>query len=155
MLRTGRQHRALLKRHGGPPQTKTLERKPSAMRFRANYVSASEAGDYFQVLFKTSVPTETSADATDDESPYLLIQRQYEDPDDDQCYVETRDEGYIGHFRLRSIEFSQYRVLIALARDRDSRIEVEFEIAEREFQEVARVIDIIAGRSDPYDDHAL
>jgi hypothetical protein len=27
-----------------------------------------------------------------------LIQRQFEDPDDNWCYIETHDEKYCGHF---------------------------------------------------------
>jgi hypothetical protein len=78
----------------------------NAMRFRAKYVSASENSDYYQVVFENTDPAGNAADM---DSPYLLIQRQFEDPDGGRCYVENHDEGYIGQFWLRSIEFSPSR----------------------------------------------
>jgi hypothetical protein len=126
----------------------------NTMRFRAKYVSASESGDYYQVAFENTDPA-GDADVDGPDSPYLLIQRQFEDPDGGRCYVETHDERYIGHFRLRSIEFSPSRLLVEIARDRNNRIEVIFEIGQSEFEEVQRVIDIISGKSSPDDEDAL
>jgi hypothetical protein len=126
----------------------------NAMRFRAKYVSASENGDYYQVAFENTDPA-SDADVDGPDSPYLLIQRQFEDPDGGRCYIETHDEGYIGHFRLRSIEFSPSRLLVEIARDRNNRIEVIFDIGLFEFEEVRRVIDIISGKSSHYDEDAL
>ena len=127
----------------------------NSMRFRAKYVSASENGDYYQVMFENTDPAGDAADVDGPDSPYLLIQRQFEDPDGGRSYVETHDDGYIGHFRLRSIEFSPFRLLLEIARDRNNRIEVIFDIGQSEFEEVERVIDIISGRSSPDDGHAL
>src|SRR5437762_13403332 len=64
------------------------------MHFHANYVSISVSGDgdYYQAMF------EAEQDTDDPDSPYLLIQRQFEDPDDNWCYIETHDEKYCGHF---------------------------------------------------------
>ena len=47
------------------------------MHFHANYVSTSVFGDgdYYQAMF------EAEQDTDDPDSPYLLIQRQFEDPD--------------------------------------------------------------------------
>jgi hypothetical protein len=58
------------------------------MRFQANYVSISVSGDYYyQAMF------EAEEDTTDPDSPYLLIQRQFETSDDGRwCYIETHDE---------------------------------------------------------------
>jgi hypothetical protein len=124
-------------------------------RFRAKYVSASENGDYYQVAFETADPADDAANVVGPDSPYLLIQRQFEDPDGGLCYVETHDEEYIGHFRLRSIEFSSSRLLVEIARGRNNRIEVIFDIRQSEFEEVRRVIDIISGKSSPDDEDAL
>jgi hypothetical protein len=70
------------------------------MHFHANYVSTSVFGDgdYYQATF------EAEQDADDPDSPYLLIQRQFEDPDDHLCYIETHDEKYCGHFRLQRVD---------------------------------------------------
>jgi hypothetical protein len=55
------------------------------MHFHANYVSTSVFGDgdYYQATFQVEQDTD------DPDSPYLLIQRQFEDPDDHWCYVEN------------------------------------------------------------------
>src|SRR4029434_9595543 len=96
-------------RRSAPSLTRALEHNMNAMRFRAKYVSASENGDYYQVAFENTDPA-GDADVKRPAGPYFLIQRQFEDPDGGLCYVETHDEGYIGHFRLRSIEFSPSRL---------------------------------------------
>ena len=84
------------------------------MRFHANHVSTSISGDYYQALF------EYSEDARDPDSPYLLVQRQFEEPDAGECYIETHDEKYTGHFGLRRIEFVPNRILIEFDRARDN-----------------------------------
>ena len=58
------------------------------MQFHANYVSTSVFGDgdYYQATF------EAEQDTDDPDSPYLLIQRQFEDADDHRCYIETHDK---------------------------------------------------------------
>ena len=80
------------------------------MDFRANYVSTSVAGDYYQAMF------EAEQDADDPDSAYLLIQRQFEDPDDDRCYIETHDEKYCGH----SITPSRFHAAEVVNRARSS-----------------------------------
>ena len=83
------------------------------MQFHANSISTSVfADDYYQVIF------EAEEDA--DELPYLLIQRQFEDPDDDLCYVERHDENYTGHFLLRRVEFTSQSLSIELDRPKDN-----------------------------------
>lgn len=109
------------------------------MHFHANHVSASEDGDYYQVLLE-AVP-----DSTDSESPYLIIQRQFEDPDGGLCYVETHDEKYIGHFRISRIGLSVSRLLLEIDRPKANVVEVSFAIASSDFEQVARVVDIISG----------
>jgi len=109
------------------------------MKFHANDVSASADGDYYQVIF------EAVADAADVGSPYLLIQRQFEDPDGGRCYVETHDEKYIGHFHVGRIDFSPSRILLEIDRATANVVEVTFAIASSEFERVARVVGIISG----------
>jgi hypothetical protein len=113
------------------------------MRFHANYVSASVAGDYYQVMF------EAEQDSDNPDSRYLLIQRQFEDPDDDCCYIETQDENYIGHFPLRRIAFTPRNLSIELGRPRDNLVTVTFALAASDFEEASRVLRIISGEIDP------
>jgi hypothetical protein len=109
------------------------------VHFHANHVSVSADGDYYQVMF------EATKDAIDPERPYLIIQRQFEDPDGGVCYVETHDETYIGHFRVRRIDFSPSGILLEIDRPKANVVEVTFAIESSEFKRVARVVDIISG----------
>src|SRR5437764_921718 len=49
---------------------------------------------------------ESEQDTDEPDSPYLLIQRQFEDPNDNWCYIETHDEKYCGHFQLRHVDLT-------------------------------------------------
>jgi hypothetical protein len=109
------------------------------VRFHANHVSASADGDYYQVLF------EAAEDAADSGSPYLVVQRQFEDGDIDLCYVETHDEDYVGHFRLRRMDLSATGLFLEIARPVANIVEVTFSLPPSEFAHVARVAGIISG----------
>ena len=113
------------------------------MDFRANYVSTSVAGDYYQAMF------EAEQDADDPDSPYLLIQRQFEDQDDNLCYIETHDESYCGHFSLRRLDFAPRKLSIELDRPRNNFVSVTFAMAASEFAEASQVVKIISGEIEP------
>jgi len=107
------------------------------MRFHANRVSASVSGDYYQAKF--------AAEQDSDDGPYLLIQRQFEDPDDDWCYIETHDKNYIGHFHLSRVEFTPQNLSIEFDRPADNLVSVTFAMAASDFEEASRVLKIISG----------
>ena len=115
------------------------------MYFHANYVSTSVSGegDYYQAMF------EAEQDADDLDSPYLLIQRQFEDQDDNWCYIETHDEKYCGHFLLRRVDFTPQKLSIELDRRRDNLVSVTFAMAATEFAEASQVVKIISGEIEP------
>jgi len=110
------------------------------MQFHVNHVSTSVAGDYYQAMFTAKVDD-------DDDGPYLLIQRQFETDDGGRCYIETHDENYIGHFRLRRVEFTPERLSIEFNRPRDNLVSVTFGISAGEFAEALQVIKIIGGKA--------
>ncbi len=116
-----------------------LERERQPVQFHANHVSSSAEGDYYQLKFEAVV------DSMDPEDPYLIVQRQFEDSDDDQCYIETHDENYVGHSRIRRLDFAAARLLLELERPKFNVVEVTFVMASSEIQEVARVVGIISG----------
>jgi hypothetical protein len=125
---------------GTPPTAQRNARavRSRIMQFHANSGSTSVfADDYYQIIF------EAEEDA--DDLPYLLIQRQFEDPDDDLCYVETQDEKYTGHFLLRRVEFTSQRLSIELDRPKDNLLSVTFTMAPSDFEEAPRVVKIITG----------
>jgi hypothetical protein len=113
------------------------------MDFYANYVSTSVFGDgdYYQATLE--------AEQDDPDSPYLLIQRQFEDPDDDRCYIETHNEKYCGHFLLRRVDFTPQKLSIQLDRPRDNFVCVTLAMAATEFAEASLVVKIISGEIEP------
>jgi hypothetical protein len=115
------------------------------MYFHANYVSTSVSGDgdYYQAMF------EAEQDADNLDSPYLLIQRQFEDPDDNWCYIETHDGKYRGHFLLRRVDFTPQKLSIELDRPRDNLVRVTFAMAATEFAKASQVVKIISGEAEP------
>ena len=115
------------------------------MHFHANYVSTSVFGDgdYYQATF------EAEQDTDDPDCPYLLIQRQFEDPDDDLCYIETHDEKYRSHFLLRRVDFTPQKLSLELDRPSDNLISVTLAMAAMEFAEASQVVKIISGEIEP------
>jgi hypothetical protein len=115
----------------------------SLMQFHAKYVSAAEAGDYYQVSFETDDPGDDATDSPGVDSPYLIIQRQFETPDGGRCYVETHDHGYVGHYRVKLIAFSPTQLVVVIERKSNARVEVTYALDAVEFDEVRRVVNII------------
>jgi hypothetical protein len=108
-----------------------------SMKIRLERAEPAEAGDYYQVLF------EDLRDEVDAEKTYFLIQRQFEFPDGGVCYVESHDEDYIGHAKVKRATLGRNRLILELQRRRDAWIEVEFETSERNFREVVRIMRIM------------
>jgi hypothetical protein len=76
------------------------------LTINAHHASASDDGDYLQVAFE---------ERRDEEgSPYLLIQRQFEDEDGDVCYVESHDAEFVGHLDGRAWKVLLYGVPVGL-----------------------------------------
>ena len=106
-------------------------------------VAKVEPCDYYQAAF------EAEEDTDDRDSPYLLIQRQFEDPDDHLCYIETHDEKYCGHFLLRRVDFAPQKLSIKIDRPTDNFVSVTFAMVETEFAEASQVVKIISGEIEP------
>nr|WP_294548668.1 hypothetical protein [uncultured Rhodopila sp.] len=107
------------------------------MRFHASHISTSIAGDYSQLMFKAERDTGAS------DSPYLLLQPQFETPGGGECYIETHDEAYRGHFRLCRIEFTPVKLSIELDRPTNNVIDVTFDITIADFRQASRVVKTI------------
>jgi len=113
------------------------------MRFHANHVSTSIAGDYYRAMF------EASEDSTEPDSPYLIIQRQFEMPDGGKCYIETHNQEYIGHFRVRRLDFRPNGISVEIGRSTNNVIEVTFSLTTSAFEEAVPVLKIISGEMEP------
>lgn len=97
-------------------------------------VSATETGDYFQVLFET---------VQNGDGPYLLVQRQFEMPDGDECYVETEEPEYCGHFRLRNARLTRDRFQIEFGLVPSRKIVVSFTATGAVSTEVKRILQVM------------
>jgi hypothetical protein len=106
----------------------------SLREFRCDHVSASEAGDGVQVLF---------AKAPDSDEAYVLVQRHFEFPDRGECYLETEDREFCGHFPIRSAHLSRNRFEISFGREPVRRIAVLFSATDSVYAEVQRVLQIM------------
>jgi len=97
-------------------------------------VSASQSGDYFQVYF-------------DNAETYFLIQWgiEFDDEDDEPRYIESNDESYIGHVKVRKARLSRSNFYIQVMRGKETKeIEIIFpDQNKNEFLEIERILKII------------
>jgi hypothetical protein len=116
------------------------------VKLTARYVSIGDFDDlYFQVLFENQHPA-ADYDPSATTKPYLLLQRQFEDADRRLCYLETHDiDSFVGHYRLRLIEFTPTRLVFEMDRPEDRTVEVTYKLSIRRFREVRRIVHIIFG----------
>jgi hypothetical protein len=113
------------------------------MRFHANHISTSIAGEYCQALFAGEADTDNPG------SPYLLLQSQFETPDGGEYYIETHDKNYVGHFRLRRVEFTPKKLSIEFDRSMDNVINVTFNMTIAAFKKASRVVKTIRQQQIP------
>ena len=104
------------------------------MKVEFEWAFAVECGDYYQVLFRTE---------DSDDSPYVLIQRQFEEPDGGKCYVETHHADYNGHCRVVHASLSRNRLRVKLSRRKATELEVSFRSSHPNDSEVIRILRII------------
>lgn len=106
-------------------------------RIYAKYVTASEAGDYFQVSFE---------EKRDSLINYFLIQRgfeYYEDEEPDELYIESDDIRFCGCPKFEKIEFNRNRFHLLLADDDKNELEINFDISDKDYKEAKRILEII------------
>ena len=70
---------------------------------------------------------------TDDQDCYLIIQRQFEDPDDDTRYIETHDANTAVISLYAGLEFTPETLLVEFDRPSDNLIRVTFGVAPSKF----------------------
>ena len=117
------------------------------MKFYAKHVSVGEFDDqYVQLSFDSEAPSEDDFGLSGADHPYLIVQRQFEDDDRGNCYIETHDhDGYAGHFPLQLIEFTPTRLSFEIARAKDTYVEVAYDLDAKQFREVQRIVQIVFG----------
>ena len=102
--------------------------------FRCARVSATEAGEGYQVLFEK---------APDSDEGYVLVQRHFEFPDGGKCYLETEDREFCGQFRIQSAQLWRDRFQITFGKEPVSRIDVSFSATDSVYDKVQRVLRIL------------
>ena len=122
------------------------------MKFHAQTVDASAAGDYYQVYFGPEESEEEAADPFNLKGPYLLIQRQFEMYDGGRCGIESDDENFLGHFHLRLTTLGPSRLSFAIKRERNNIVSISFSLSPLEFRKVRRITEVIFGLRDPTDE---
>ena len=111
-----------------------IRMRTNSRQFRCERVSASEAGDGFQVLFER---------APDSDAGYVLVQRHFEFPDREECYVESDDRDFSGHFRIQRASLSRNGFWMAFGRNPVREIAVTFDATDSVYTEVKRVLQIM------------
>jgi len=91
-------------------------------------------------------------DSLDQPLPYLMVQCQFEFSDGGKCYVESDDDKYIGHFKLKLVEFSPTRLAFEIARRNHNIVEACFALTAAEFDEALPIVEVIFGIRAPYSD---
>lgn len=122
------------------------------MQLDAKRVSVVVSGDYYQALFDFEDRDDEQVDPFDQLAPYVLVQRQFERFDDCRCYIESHDEEYIGHFKLKLIEFSPTRLAYEIDRRDHKFVDVSFSLTATEFEEAQPIIEVIFGVREPSGD---
>jgi hypothetical protein len=98
------------------------------------YVPASDDGDHFQVMFELT---------QDSDEGYLVVQRQFELPDEGVCYVETDDPEFIGHFRVRNARLTKNLFQFEFGNGPARKIKVSFEVTDSGYAEAERILQIM------------
>ncbi|MBK8114667.1 MAG: hypothetical protein IPK44_09105 [Candidatus Accumulibacter sp.] len=119
------------------------------MHLYAKRVSTVASGDYYQILFDSADRDEEQVDPFDQPEPYLMVQCQFEFSDGGKCYVESDDDEYIGHFKLKLVEFTTTCLVFEIARRDHNRVEVSFVMTAAEFKEAWPIVEVIFGIKEP------
>lgn len=103
------------------------------IQMQFNSVSASEAGDYFQVLFEE--------DVDNPEARYFLVQCQFEFPDEEGFYIESDDTQLCGHFEVKTAILSRQSLRLEMPSTKWKIIQVQFRTDDAGYEELERVLE--------------
>ena len=77
----------------------------------------TKAGDYYQVMFHNDQDT--------DDEPYLMIQSQFEFPDNGECYFESHTEELIEHCKAKAVSLSINKINLSYGEELHHEVEVD------------------------------
>ena len=96
-----------------------------------NSVSASEAGDYYQVLFEE--------DADNPSARYFLIQRQFEFPYEG-FYIESDNAEFCGHSNVKAASLSRRWLRLEMPSTKWKSIQIRFAADQVTYDELAHAL---------------
>ena len=96
-----------------------------------NSVSASEAGDYYQVVFEE--------EADNSSARYFLIQRQFEFPHEG-FYIESDNTEFCGHFDVEAASLSRRWLRLEMANTEWKSIQIRFLADQVAYEELAHAL---------------
>ena len=102
------------------------------IQMRFNSVSASEAGDYLQVLFEEKVDSL--------EAGYFLVQRQFEFPDEGEVYLESTNTRLCGHFAVKVAALSRQHLRLEMPSTNWQIIEIRFATDQAGYEELESIL---------------
>ena len=110
------------------------------MELSLPYVSVASGGDeYFQVSF------DARPEGTDGDTPYFLLQRQFESPDGGSVYVECHQRALCGHVRVSRAVLSAGLLRLELATRPPHVVVIRFKAGNRRFRQLTAMLRTIIG----------
>lgn len=104
------------------------------------YVSVASDGDeHFEVSFDARL------EGTDGDSPYFLLQRQFESPDGGRVYIECHQRELCGHVRVRHAVLSAGLLRLELASRPPRVVAIRFKADKRRFEQLTAMLKTIIG----------
>ena len=99
---------------------------------------ATESGDYYQLYFGEIGESDIEG------TPYFLIQRSFEDEDDDDLfYIETNDDRWIGHTKILKASLTPGSLYLKTKLHPRQEIVIQFETSPSTYSEVERIFGIM------------
>ena len=100
--------------------------------FKFETVSATKAGDYYQIMFHDDRDTE--------DEPYFMIQSQFEFPDGGECNIESHVEELIEHCKVKAASLTENKMFISYGEKPHHEVEIEYDLQGLGFQELASML---------------
>lgn len=100
--------------------------------FKFKTVSATIAGDYYQIMFHDDLDT--------DDEPYFMIQTQFEFPDGGECHFESHTEELIEHCKASSVSLSKNRLSLSYGNKPQHEVEIEYNLHGLDFHELESML---------------
>ena len=103
------------------------------------YVSVASGGDeYFQVSF------DARPEGTDGDTPYSLLQRQFESSDGGRIYVECHQRALCGHVRISHAVFCSGFLQLELATRPPHVVAIRFKADNQGFPQLTAMLRTIS-----------